>query len=194
MVSDKEELLGLVDAANDIYAVMKESHGNFADGTGYATAAVMAAGKITDPESIFEEAEKCCGILEETWGRSADIEALSLVLATDNASADFKCARFREIFRGLEEGGVRFKGTDEMPVLGCLSLLNMTNSEIARNLSEADAYLREQKGFGIMSCRADRRHMYAALLVEATYSATALAFGIATSIVLEDAFRARFAA
>jgi hypothetical protein len=54
-------------------------------------------------------------------------------------------------------------------------MLDLTNSETAGALKEADAYLRSCKGFGTFGCGPDKRHMYAALLVMCTYASVTMA-------------------
>ncbi len=51
-ITDKEELLGLTDRTNEIYAELNETADPFTGGDGYALAAVFAAAGVEDPAGL----------------------------------------------------------------------------------------------------------------------------------------------
>lgn len=194
VVKDKEELLGITDRANEIFARLRTEEGFGDDEKGYVLAAAIAATGVSDIDAFFAEADKCRALLDDSTGRGCHVTELCCILAIDKAAAEFKCARLKEIFRLMEAEGIRTASGSELPVLGTLAMLDLTNSETAGALKEADAYLRSCKGFGTFGCGPDKRHMYAALLVMCTYASVTMAEQMASSSVLADAVNAQFAA
>ena len=195
-VSEKDELLGLIDTANELYSAMKSSDGLFEDRSGYLTAAAAACVGTDDIEELIRETEACRDILERDFGQGGPVNELALMLALDKSSSEpaLKCARLREIVKKLEEQGVRFAAGDELPVLGTLAMLEITNADAAAYVLEADAYLRSQRGFGFMGCSPAMRHMYAAMLVAEAYVSEVSAGQAAEAAALESAIRAQYAA
>lgn len=193
-VDDKEELLGLVDKACEIYERLKGIEGFFDDGSGFVTACIMASAGATATDEFFAEVEKCVSDLEGEFGRTPSSIALSCILALDKADSSFKSARLKEIYRMLDAEGIRYGKDSELPVLGSLIMLDLTNAEIAGALREADAYLRTQQGFDRFGCGPDKRHMYAVLLVMSTYASVVQAEQFAESSVMNGAVMSQFAA
>lgn len=193
-VTDKEELLGLVDKAGDIYNRLKEVSGFTDDGTGFVTASIIAATGIESVEDYFAEVESCLDNLEEEFGRNVHTISLCCILALDKANAGFKCARLREIYRALDAEGIKYGKGSDLPVLGSLTMLDMTNAEIAGALREADSFLRTQPGFDRFGCGPDKRHMYAVLLVMCTYASVVYSEQAAEASVVNGAVMSQFMA
>lgn len=193
-ISDKEELLGEVDRANEICAELKNLPGFAQDERGFVDAGIISSAGVTDVQTFASEAAKCVAALEDTFGRSSDLAELACILALDKNSAGFKCGRLKEIYRMLDSEGIRYGRGDVLSVLGSLTMLDMTNSEIAGAMKEADAYLRSQKGFGMYGSGPEKRHMYAALMVMCAYASALNAGRMASASVIEGAVSSQFAA
>lgn len=194
VINDKEELLGLVDTANEIYSRLKGIKGFLDMEKGFVLASVIAATSIKDIDTYFEEVEKCAAMLEDSYGRDYYTVELSCVLAIERADAGFKCGRLKEIIRLLDAQGIRYSSGAELPVLGTLAMLDLTNAETAGALAEADEFLRNCHGFGTFGCGSDKRHMYAALLVMCTYASVIGIDNLTASSVLQSAVTSQFAA
>lgn len=187
-VTDKEQLLGLVDDANEIYSLMRSSSRHLADKAGYVTAAAIAASDVQDPKALIEEAKACREYLGEGFGNEPDAEALSLMLALDDADTALKCTRLKEITGSLEDKGVKWQ-SDALPVIGALTRLDLSNAEIVENLLDAAEYLRTQKGFGMFGSGGSRRLSYAAMLVLTANMKVPEAADLASAAAVDEAIR-----
>ena len=111
VVADKEELLGMVDKTNEIYARLRNVKNFREDGKGYVLAAVVAATHTVDIDAYLAEAERCSEMLEDTFDNTSDLTELCCILALDKANAELKCVRLKEIFRLLDAEGIDRKST-----------------------------------------------------------------------------------
>lgn len=191
-ISDKEELLDLVDLANEIYDGMKRSGDIKGPMTGYPLAAAAAAFvKLSgrEKEALISETEKCLRFLEPLFPESVTVDQLAVMLALDPTDAAFKCARIRELYNMFEEAGISYPAGDELPVLASFVDLDMTNAEITSEMTDADEYLRACKGMGMFGSGNAKRHMYAAMLL--SHDESACVAGEAA--ILESMLQAHFA-
>lgn len=194
VIEDKEELLGLVDKATELFGAIRSVSEQCEDGRAFMVASILAAAGVEDAEAFLEEANACTSQLEGTFGRTIYTEALGCILALDKADAKFKAARVKEIYKLLDTEGIRYGHGEELPVLGSVAMLDLTNAEAAAALAEADEYLRSQQGFGRFGCGHDKRHMYAALMVISAYASVLHGEQMATGAVISRAISSQFTA
>lgn len=194
VIEDKEELLGLVDKSNELFNKLLDVEGFTRDEKGFTLASIIAATGVEDFDSYLTETRRCAELLGDILVTDSHMLELCLILALDRANAEFKCGRLKEIFRLMETEGIRTSTGPELPVLGTLALLDLTNAETVGALCEVDAYLRGCKGFGTFGCGPDKRHMYAALLVMCTYASVVQAEQSAAASIVRESVISQFAA
>lgn len=159
----------IVSRTGHIYSLMKSKHPFLTSGEDNAMCALMALSDKTD-DILLDDMEECYRILKKQFFSSNAVQSLSHVLALcDGAPAD-KCNRTVRLFKILKESGRKY-GTDyELASLGVLAMSNADFNEIAALMTEIDAWLSKQKGFGVMSPISKRqRLMYAGILAGRKY-------------------------
>lgn len=159
----------IVSRTGHIYSLMKSKHPFLTAGEDNAMCALMALSDKPD-DILLDDMEECYRILKKHFFSSNAVQSLSHVLALcDGAPAD-KCGRTVHLFKVLKESGRKY-GTDyELASLGVLAMSNADFNEIAALMTEIDAWLSKQKGFGAMSPVSKRqRLMYAGILAGKKY-------------------------
>lgn len=154
----------LVSRSNQIYELMKEQHPWLTSGEDIVYAAVMAVTDL-EPAALIAEAERNYAILQKTFRRNNAIQSLSYVLAPGASPAEEKCAKLVKIFEGLKQAGHKYSSNYQLAALGPLSLSDIPEKQLIREIIEADEYLKEHKGFGNFVMGSDTRRMYAAQMV-----------------------------
>lgn len=151
-----------------IYDLMKSEHPFLTSGEDSVFAALLALSDLTD-EQVVQETEDCYRILKPEFFSGNAVQSLSHVLALGEGSAEEKCSRVMELYRGLRERGYRY-GTDyELATLGVLALLPAELSRVMEDIMEVDDFLARQKGYGIMGVGRKQRLMHAGMLVSGDY-------------------------
>ena len=184
----------LIDTAGRIYNKTDAAGRLFSDMSAYVTAAGVAAGGVRDVDAYAEELELCKEELAEPSGIGVVPEELCMLLAADEGDAKTKCDRVKEISAALGAKKIGLGSGSAAAMLAALSSLDMNPDEIADKVSEADKFLKEQKGFGFMGTGAATRHMYAAMLVCIAYSDKSRAAEIGSGAAVNDAIANRYAA
>ncbi|MDO4518388.1 MAG: DUF4003 family protein, partial [Bacillota bacterium] len=93
------------------------------------------------------------------------LNTLCMLMAASLQDIEAGCERVRTIHHILINQGIKVGVGYEDAVLAGLTLLNNSDEEIAAAVTYTDAFLKEQKGFGLFGCGRETRHMYAAMLV-----------------------------
>ena len=180
----------LTDKAESVYSTLSADK-RYRNSSGVCVLAAMIACSGKDPQALLSESDACYERLADTLP-AGYLASLSLVLAMDGRSVAEKCDKTKELFLKLRDSGKRFGSGEEISILGLLSALDMNNDEIVSLISEADTYLRAQKGFGMFGCGPTFRRMYAAILVMDTFMKDDTASGVAAAHVVESAVDADF--
>lgn len=152
----------------NIYNLMKREHPFLTSGEDSVFAALLALSDLTD-EQVVQETEDCYRLLKPEFFSGNAVQSLSHVLALGEGQAEEKCRRVMELYRGLKERGCRY-GTDyELASLGVLALLPAELSCVMADMVEADDFLAQQKGYGILGVGRKQRLMHAGMLVSGVY-------------------------
>lgn len=149
---------------DQIYTKMKEKHPWLTSDEDIPFAAILATTDVPI-ERLIDEVEKCFEASKETFKDGNARQTLSHVLALNEMPAEIKSQKTAEIWNRLKEEKHRFGSGYEIAVLGAIVSLEITSEEAARNIMDADEFLKTQKGCGNLSMRAETRRMLAALLV-----------------------------
>lgn len=159
----------IVGRTGHIYSLMKSKHPFLTSGEDNAMCALMAMSDKSD-SMLLEDMEECYRILKKQFSSSNAVQSLSHVLALCDGTASGKCDRTIRLFNAIKKAGRRY-GTDyELASLGVLAMSSADFNEIASLMTEIDAWLSKQKGFGVMSPVSKRqRLMYAGILAGKKY-------------------------
>lgn len=191
---DQRTIATLIDTAGRIYNKTDAAGRLFSDMSAYVTAAGVAAGGVRDVDAYSEELELCKEELAEPSGIGVVPEELCMLLAAEDGEAKDKCDRVKEISAALGAKKIGLGSGSAASMLAALSSLDMTPEEIAEKVSDADKFLKEQKGFGFMGTGAATRHMYAAMLVCIAYADGSSAADIGSGAAVNDAITNRYVA
>lgn len=184
----------LIETAGRIYNKTDAAGRLFSDMSAYVTAAGVAVSGVRDVMAYSEELELCKEELAEPSGIGVVPEELCMLLAAEDGDAKDKCDRVKEISAALGAKKIGLGSGSAAAMLAALSSLDMTPDEIAEKVSEADKFLKEQKGFGFMGTGAATRHMYAAMLVCIAYVSDSRAAEIGSGAAVNDAITNRYVA
>ena len=158
-----------VKRGKEIYTLMKKEH-PFLTSYEDSVFAVLLAFSDKSNEEIVEDAEKCYRILKKFSSDSNGMQTLSHVLALSDGEAEEKCAKVIEIFNTLDSNGMKYRKGFEMAILGVVSIMNVWNESLMKEIAEVDEFLTTLKGYSGLGIDKRARLMHAVMLVTNTYS------------------------
>jgi hypothetical protein len=152
-----------------IYDLMKADHPFLTTSEDSVFCSLMALSEKSDG-LLARDTEQCYQILKGNFFSSGAVQSLSQVLALCDGQANEKCQRTMDLFNRLKDNGLKYGTGFELPTLGVLAMSCGNPSEIAQEISEIDAWLSQQKGFGFLSSISKKqRLMYAGILAQGDY-------------------------
>lgn len=149
-----------------IYNLMKQEHPFLTSSEDSVFAALLALSSLTD-EQVVQETENCYDYLKTEFFSGNAVQSLSHVLALGEGTAEEKCRRTMELYKGLKKQGYKYGTSYELATLGILALLPVDADSVMRDITEADDYLSAQRGYGILGLGRKQRLMHAGMLVSA---------------------------
>lgn len=157
-----------IDRMRDFYNYMKENHFWLTSSDDYVFAAVLAISDL-EAEKASKDIEKCYRYLnEDGFHKGNDLQTLSHILAIGEESAEVKCKKTVEIYKGLK--GKKLKlAYNGLASLGVLALVASDIDKIIDEIKEVYDYIYEKKGYGTWSIDKSMRTMLAATLVADSY-------------------------
>lgn len=164
-VENDEETSDIVERAGRIFELTDAAGRFFADMSCFVTASSVAAGGVKDVGAYAERLGLCKEELRLSSGIGRVPEDLCMLLAAKDGDIKEMCARILEIADALGSRKINLGTGDAASMLATLSSLDMSSDEIAERVSEADSFLKEQKGFGFMGVGREMRQLYASMLV-----------------------------
>ena len=156
--------------ARQIYELMKKEHPFLTSGEDSVFAALLALSNQGTEQQITEETERCYTLLKREFSGSNAVQSLSHVLALGEESAAKKCERTISLYYKLKEKGLKYGTNYELATLGVLALIPADLNEIVQEVSSVDAFLSEQKGYGILGVGKKQRLMHASMLVASAFT------------------------
>ena len=132
-----------------IYDLMKKEHRFLTSSEDSVLAALLALSDLSD-EQVVLETESCYDLLKPQFFSGNAVQSLSHVLALGDGPAREKCSKTMELFNRLKAKGYYYGTGNELPTLGVLALLPVDLSVIVEDLIEVDAFLSDQKGYGLL--------------------------------------------
>lgn len=155
--------------AKEIYEMMKKEH-PFLTSSEDSVFAVLLALSNRSTEEIVEETETCYKLLKTRFSSSNAVQSLSHVLALGDGDAARKCQRTIDLYEKLQKSGCKYGTSYELATLGVLALIPDELEEIVREVVAVDAFLAEQKGYGVFGPGKKQRLMHAGMIVTSGYT------------------------
>ena len=191
--ADASEYERVVTRTRAFYDGMKAHHFFYTGQDDYIFAAMLGLTDL-DTEAGVEQIERLfLRLKDEFWDKnSVQTLAQVLVLGGSESEVENRVLSLRDALRAQK---IKLDKTYTLPVLGILALLPVDADTLVRDLNEAQAYLRTQKGFGSLSLTTQELLLFAASLLAGEYAqgakdgivTAALSTGITNIIIAQHA-------
>lgn len=122
-----------------------------------------------DPRDGAEQIEQLFQRLKSEFWSKNSVQALSQILVL-GGKCEEAVQHVLDLRNVLRNKGIKLDKTYTLPALGVLSLLPVEGAVLAQDILEAQAYLREQKGFGAFSVTSQELLLYAAAIISSSYA------------------------
>ncbi len=152
-----------LEGAKRIHTRMKKDH-PFLTGTEDVSFAILMAMSDLPEEWMMQEMEACYKALYKKFGATDGLQSLSHVLAMNQEETAKKCEAVLEL-DALFKGKKKKFDSNGIVMYGSLYMMQFNQEEMLDTIIEVDAYLKQQKGFGVFSVDSYQRLMYATMLV-----------------------------
>lgn len=154
--------------AKTIYDRMRKEHPLLTSGEDSVFAVLMAFSDKSD-DALINDTEESYTILKKRFFNSNAVQTVSHVLALTAGAVKDKCDRFLALYDALEMAGKKYSKSYELSVLATVSMLDVDIDTLVAEISQADDFLKGQKGYGFFSIPGTTRLMHAAMLVSNLY-------------------------
>lgn len=156
--------------AKAIFTRMRQEHPFLTGGEDSVFAVLMAFSDRTE-DTLIKDMEECYKLLKSRFHDSNAVQTLSHVLAMADGSAAQKSERLLALYDALNKAKLDYGRSYELAVLGTLSMLDVEIDTLVEEIAQADAFLEEQKGYGLFSIGRNTRLLHAAMLVSILHNA-----------------------
>ncbi len=165
MLSDEEGIAQTAERGKALYRRMKAEH-PFITGSEDSVFALLLAKSSRSDSDLIEDMEASYRILNSQFPKGEGLQSASHVLAFDEASPADKAGRLMEIYDGIVRLGGKYGRDSRLSTLAALSITGEDPEQLAADIMEADAFLKEQKGYrSVFGMDARSRAMHAAMIV-----------------------------
>ncbi|MBQ6565320.1 MAG: DUF4003 family protein [Clostridia bacterium] len=166
MLPDLQEADHLIDRGQTLYQLMKKEHPFLTSSEDKPAAVLLAASAKTD-EQIIQDMEAAYRFLKDSlsFADSNGLQAVSQLLAGGDTIPALE--RLMAIRDHLEHAERKYGKGYELSALAALAMCDPDPQRTAEDILEADAFLKNQKGYGVLGHGAKIRLMHAAMLVSA---------------------------
>ena len=152
-----------------LYKRMKEEHPFLTSSEDSVFAVLLAFSEKTD-DALVEEMEACYSLLRKRFPASNALQAASHVLTLSDGASEDKVNRLVTLYEGIRAAGGKFSRTD-LATLAAVSILDADMDAVQRDMFEVDAFLAQQKGYGLFGPGRATRMAHAAMIVSDEYAA-----------------------
>ena len=162
-----------------IYQRMKKEHRFLTSAEDSVFSVLLAFSELSD-DALMEDIEACYRLVKNQFGHSNQAQSVSHVLAMTAGTPEAKTDKLFAIYDGLRAEGRKYGKYYELSTLAAVSVLDVEVRQIVWDMLEIDAFLSQQKGYGVLRMDKKTRLMHAAMLAADDYSAqkeTAADFG-----------------
>lgn len=193
VLPDLEDADALIARGHELYRQMNKAH-PLLTGSEDKPAAVLMAASTKSDEDLMRDMEDAYRRLKSSisFADSNSIQTLAQMLAGGDTFAAVD--RLLALLDQLDHAGRKYGKSYELSALGVLALHGPEPQQIVEDMLEADAFLREQKGYGFFGYSARTRLMHAAMLVGADLKHTQSPYVMTSTISMVIAMNAAMCA
>ena len=166
--ADASGYVGVVNRMRDFYDAMKSRHFFYTGEDDYIFAAMLGLADL-DPAAGTECIEQLFERLKDEFWAKNSVQTLAQVLVLGGADVE-AVNRVLLMRDALRAQNIKLDKRYTLPVLGILALLPVETDVIVRDIGEAYAVLRDQKGFGGLSVTSQELLLLAGSLVAGEYA------------------------
>jgi len=182
--ADPDNYSAVIERTRAFYDGMKAHHWFYTGQDDYVFAAMLGLSDLDVGTGVDRIEQLYTRLKDEFWGKNS-VQALSQVMVLGGTS-DAATDRVLALRDTLKARKLRLDRSYTLSSLGILALLSVDIEIIARDIDEAQAFLRSQKGFGSLSVDKQELLLIAAAIVAWEYADSAksgvLAATLSTSI------------
>jgi hypothetical protein len=178
--ADSAEYVNVVARTRAFYEGMKAKHFFYTGQDDYIFSAMLGITGL-EPEAATARIETLFSQMKGGFFYKNSVQSLAqvLVLGSADDAAENRVFKLRDAFRAEK---IRLDRSYTLPVLGILALLSEDMDTVVKDVDEAKANLRNEKGFGWFSVPTQELLLYAASLVAGEY-AEGIKNGVITAAV-----------
>lgn len=159
-----------VERGRAIYERMKKEHPFLTSSEDSVFAVLMAFSPRTDDE-LVDDMEACYQTLRSRFPSGNALQSVSHVLALSEGEPQRKTDRLTALYDAVIEAGGKYGRHNELATLAAVSILTDDVKAVAADMMEIDAFLEQQKGYGMLGLDRRTRMMHAAMLASDEYMA-----------------------
>ena len=165
----------IITETREAYARIKQAHKFLTDESDMSFVALMVmSGK--DVDKTIDEVEKIYLTLKEKYRlHPGAVQAAALVLAMSNKPTEQKVTDFVELYENLRADKHGTSKGKAMSIYAAFADLEIPRDIIIQEIGEVENWLKQQKGYGVLSTSSDVRRVMAATLVLQHHEADSLA-------------------
>lgn len=169
-LASPDEADAVITRSKALYKLMKKEH-PFITSHQDAPFAVLLAFSEKSDEELIADMEECYTLTKMPFDDSDSRQSLSHVLALGTGTAKERSEKLNSLYNKLKENGRKYSRYFELSTLGSLAILPVDEDVLIADILEADAYLKEQKGYGgLFGIDKATRLSHAVSLVSGIYS------------------------
>lgn len=169
----REKTEEMADHARTIFKAMRKKHPFLSGDEDFSYAILMTFLEKSD-ETLLTEMEECFKLLKPHFFHTNAVQMLSHVLTFGEGTVEARCDKLLALYNGLCKAKVNYGTTYHMAILGSLSLADVPAEQLCEEIVQVDAFLSEQKGYGLFSIDSSTRAMHGAMLVSILHNPTIL--------------------
>lgn len=165
----------IITETREAYARIKQAHKFLTDESDMSFVALMVmSGR--DVDKTIDEVEKIYLTLKEKYRlHPGAVQAAALVLAMSNKPTEQKVTDFVELYENLRADKHGTSKGKAMSIYAAFADLEIPRDIIIQEIGEVENWLKQQKGYGVLSTSSDVRRVMAATLVLQHHEADSLA-------------------
>ena len=155
----------------ELFRRMNRQHRMLTNNTDSVFAMLMAFSAKSDDE-LAADTEAGYRALKESFAGGSGAQTAAQILSITAGGTEEKVQRVIALHKALLEAEVEYGKKDEVAPLAALSLADVPVDVLAAEISEADAFLKTQKGYEKKKTSAEERAVHAVMIVSDQYAGT----------------------
>ena len=178
--TNPENFTNVITRTRAYYDGMKANHFFYTGQDDYIYSAMLGLSDLDATDGTVRIEQLNNRLKDEFWNRNS-VQALAQVLVL-GGSDDETVRRLLSMRDALRANKIKLDKTYTLPMLGILAMMNIEINTIARDIEETQIYLREQKGFGLLSVTTQELLLFVIGIIASEY-AQSVRDGILTAAI-----------